>query len=308
MLLVQEKGRDESQKAVAHTVGSPHLVPVSPQVPTVMPPVADGSAYGNDALPPVELGVGETREEFSIKARAKLSRRYILQGNECLTWVCSVFDGYTIDLSAKVSVQRGSSKVMLGGRPLNLVGVDSSRVVSEKERGGSPSGYLDLGGEHKGCVDLDGPDGSAVLTIEMDNSFSYFTGKSLRLRITKTLQGQDLKPQARSFASLAPVAAKLVAATVPATTASSKASPTESASPTRGESPSVLGGSCASAAGQGFASIEEEDPLVRLRSHVVEALRLCPSDAPALREHLRAAQVHVSEYSARSQHQHEDIF
>lgn len=298
MLLVQEKSHNLKDWSAAHTVGSAHAVTrspgASPQVKHVDPSAGMDAplSYGNDALPPVELGVGETREEFDIKAGAKLFRRYILHGSECVSWTCSVLDGYTIDLCAKVSVHRGSSKVMLGGRPLNLVGVHSSRVVSEKERGISPSGYLDLGSEHKGCVDIGGPDGSAVLSLEIDNSFSFFTAKNLRLRITKTLQGQELKPQSRSTAL-----EQQEQAVIAPTAAMNSSKGSAAGSPLRSDE-TPFGAICAP------VGSTVEDPLCRLRCLLAEALGLCPSDAPSLREHLRAAQTHVSEHATNAEREH----
>ncbi|CAE8728513.1 unnamed protein product, partial [Polarella glacialis] len=92
---------------------------------------AQGRSWGSAAPPPVDLEVGEVLETLQVEAGAKCAQRYVLQGNEYVSWVCSVKDGYTIDFSVKVCCRRPRSEVQCVGRPLRLVGVDGSRVVSD---------------------------------------------------------------------------------------------------------------------------------------------------------------------------------
>lgn len=181
MLIVSEERR-------GHAAG-PKTPISSPQIRKANPSDSNipNGAWGSDTLPPVELEVGDITEELHLPAGRDSMRRYFLQGEDCISWTCEVAHGYTVDFIAKVSVHRGRSEVSLGGRRLNLVGVDSTRVVMEPTRGTSVSGCLDLAGEHKGCLGaLDAPGSAAVLTLVVDNTFSYFTGKDVRLLVTKT--------------------------------------------------------------------------------------------------------------------------
>eukprot|EP00929_Paragymnodinium_shiwhaense_P006683 TRINITY_DN11062_c0_g1_i1.p1 TRINITY_DN11062_c0_g1~~TRINITY_DN11062_c0_g1_i1.p1 ORF type:complete len:257 (-),score=43.00 TRINITY_DN11062_c0_g1_i1:1263-2033(-) len=220
MLIVQEEGRGQHGTCTvgagpAASSRSPGPVPRGPSGEMVKPSPKNGdarpigslasasassaSAAASKAIEeqpaeslPMELEAGAARTEtIHLAAGEKTARRYILDGCERLTWECFVADGYTVDVGAKVSVPRGRSEVSLSGRRLNLVDT-CSRVVSERERHSKFHGCLDLGGEHAGCLPAPGErkDGEAhagaVLTLNIDNSFSFFTSKDVWLRVTKS--------------------------------------------------------------------------------------------------------------------------
>lgn len=68
-------------------------------------------------------------------------------------------------------------------KPLKLLGVDRSRVVTEKGRGTAFQGYLDLSGEHAECLSslsnvATDEEPVGILALEVDNAFSFFTEKA----------------------------------------------------------------------------------------------------------------------------------
>lgn len=247
------------------------------------------------------MEAGESKESFRVFAGVQAMRRYLLDGDECVTWDCFVADGYTIDFVAKVSSERAKSEVQCVGRKLNLVGVDSSRVLCENQRRSAFRGHLDLGGEHAECM----TSGSAglVLTLELDNRFSYFAAKDIELRIVKmvpvgsrkvTGDPEDKVPMADSPPAQAAVASPI------------NGSPREAGGQAEASPPRLSGcyrfaqyasevGDLAGGGGTG-GSGGEGDRSSRLRVLVAEAVRLCPPDAAALRGHLRAAQACLAEY------------
>ena len=73
------------------------------------------------------------------------------------------------------------SQVQCVNKPLKLVGVDRSRLVTEKARGTAFQGYLDLSGEHAECLSTCNSateEPVAILVLEMDNVFSFFMEKA----------------------------------------------------------------------------------------------------------------------------------
>lgn len=77
---------------------------------------------------------------------------------------------------------------------LTLVGVDRSRVVTEKARGTAFQGYLDLSGEHAECLSsTDKGDNAeepvAILVLEIDNSFSFFVEKAGQIFVESAANG-----------------------------------------------------------------------------------------------------------------------
>merc|ERR1719362_1394564 len=151
-----------------------------------------GLAWGHDAPPPVDLEAGnDAVETLKLQAGHRSVKRFPLGPTDRITWNCTVAGGHTIDFCAKVAVHGGRSAVRCDGKRVQLVGVDSSRMVSERERANEIRGFLDLNGEHAGCVPCTKPggelEGTAVLVLEMDNSFSYFTSKDVCL--ARNLEG-----------------------------------------------------------------------------------------------------------------------
>merc|ERR1712232_726782 len=146
----------EERGVLSRPVGSAYVNNKEP-LPRVRPslvsaPSTPGKVVCGQTLD-LEPGTDRT-ESFSLLAGENTSRRYVIAAGERFSWECYVAGRYTVDFSAKVEVPRGRSEVSLGGRRLNLVGVDSSRVVQERQRRGTFHGYLDLGGEHAECLDL----------------------------------------------------------------------------------------------------------------------------------------------------------
>lgn len=89
---------------------------------------------------------------------------------------------------------------------LTLVGVDRSRVVTEKARGTAFQGYLDLSGEHAECLSsTDKGDNAeepvAILVLEIDNSFSFFVEKAGQIlwRVQQMVQFSSIFKVSRSL-------------------------------------------------------------------------------------------------------------
>lgn len=236
-----------------------------------------GLAWGNDAPPPVELEAGdEAVESLKLQAGHRSVKRFPLGPTDRITWDCTVASGHTIDFCAKVSVHGGRSAVRCEGKRVQLVGVDSSRMVSERERANEFHGVLDLNGEHAGCVPCIKPsgemEGNAVLVLEMDNSFSYFTSKDVTLRVSKKGSsrvngGHDAQAQAAEES---------------------------------------LGAFALTDDGPEEED-EEEARIRRLRALITEALRLCPAGTGlpaslgAVREHLRAANTALGRHAVKQE-------
>eukprot|EP00927_Polykrikos_kofoidii_P007085 TRINITY_DN12893_c0_g1_i1.p1 TRINITY_DN12893_c0_g1~~TRINITY_DN12893_c0_g1_i1.p1 ORF type:complete len:332 (-),score=59.56 TRINITY_DN12893_c0_g1_i1:113-1051(-) len=282
-----------------------------------------------------DLEAGSARvETLSLFAGGQTTRQYQLDDGDKISWECFVADGYTIDFGAKVSVNQTRSEVALEGRRLNLVGVDKNRVVAEVERNATFHGCLDLKGEHAGCV----PHGaSAVLVLTIDNSFSFFTGKDVWLRVTKTAAVAPGVQTPASTGSTAVTVSTPSAATASTTADAGKPEqpgaedgqardevrsagpsvekPTTSVSPASAgreaaaladgvvvEGTTPTGGSPTSTAPgkddiAGTNGDTAELAVHRLRAVLVEAVRLCPRDATAVREHLQAAQARLADYA-----------
>lgn len=124
-------------------------------------------------------------ETIIVFPSATYVRRYFLEGYERIAWSCRVLDDFDVGFSTRVScagLQRG---------------VDRSREVTERERGCEFSGFLDLGKEHQSWLsELGAASGlsaasggvrecSPMLTLEFDNSYSYFTAKKVELCLCK---------------------------------------------------------------------------------------------------------------------------
>lgn len=166
---------------------------------------------------PSTLPDGETvHDVIKVDASARTARRYFVDGYERVSWRVSVEGSYTIDLSVKVACAPLRSEVRCQGAKVGLIGVHRSRVVFERERGVDFNGFLDLGGEHIGCLgDLgaafsggaaspssircsDAAVSQPVLTIEFDNFFSYFRDKTIHLELFKVA---GAAPHSSSFNS-----------------------------------------------------------------------------------------------------------
>lgn len=246
-------------------------------------------------------GGGERNVEASCRPQVRAAV-YLLRGGECITWECSVADGYTVDLCAKVSVHRGRSEVTCVGKRVNLIGVDSSRVVCERERAAGFQGCLDLAGEHAGCLSGVGCSGgssdrAAVLVLEIDNGFSYFTSKDVMLRVSKRrpVEGAVAGPGGEG----APPAVEALTAQDAPRCGGGLPRPNGWHPPTAAASPA---GRAAGALG-GEEDLEEGARVERLQALLAEALRLCPHSVglPAplhlAREHLRAAQAALGRHA-----------
>jgi len=113
-------------------------------------------------------------QAFQIFATARCTLRFSLEGHERVTWNCHVLDNYDIVLSTKVC-QLGPESWLEG----------KSREVTERERASDFRGFVDLGREHRDW--LGGDNGECLfLVLEFDNTFSFFTGKTVELQLTKT--------------------------------------------------------------------------------------------------------------------------
>lgn len=144
---------------------------------------ADG---GSAVVRPVSLVEGDAPlETLTVAAASVWQRAYLLEGGERVSWELRVLEDYDAIFSSRVSCS-GLQQ-----------GADRSREVTERERGGEFQGFLDLGKEHSDWLQALGaaPGGSpsaaasggaaAVLVLELDNYYSYFTGKKVELRISK---------------------------------------------------------------------------------------------------------------------------
>lgn len=296
MLLVQE-----GHGAVHRAVGGGPAAESSRRSPTVRNPsrpppprevsFGDGEAWGRDAPPPVHIEVGETEEHLHLDAGEKTERRYVLSGDEHLTWTCTVSNGYTIDFAVKAAASKHRSEVIVAGRRLGLVGVDSTRVVQERERRAVHQGFLDLAGEHKGCIGLPAvrPGGAAaILVLEVDNSFSFFRGKDITLQITKRELNQAIRESTTSETALmvSEVAARaeglssVRAESAPQLPKVSSLTPLTLITPTTPPTPSS----------------PEEVRLDKLHMLLKEALRICPTGALGVRDALLKAQASLGDY------------
>jgi len=259
---------------------------------------SSGRSWGSSAPPPIDLDAGqEHSESLVVQAGAKASQRYVVRSRDHISWVCKVKDGYTVDLVVKVCVSSPKSEVNLQGRPLKLVGVDKSRLLSERERGTTFHGCLDLAGEHADCLvsapDCDDQAPLAVLVVEIDNTFSYFTGKDVLLQVVRKAHAAPVvRVLADSPAVVAP--AEPAAACGPVETAAASPASTEVVSVPEDPFSRTLGQSspCPSSA----SLLQDDVRLTRLRTLLKEAMRLCPPDCSA-REHLAAAQAKLEDYA-----------
>eukprot|EP00438_Fugacium_kawagutii_P001707 Skav202849 [mRNA] locus=scaffold2311:84312:87391:+ [translate_table: standard] len=170
------------------------------------------------------------------------------------------------------------SQVQCVNKPLKLLGVDRSRVVTEKGRGTAFQGYLDLAGEHAECLSHVATDEEPVgiLALEVDNAFSFFTEKAVTLQVSKRAKASPATKRestGRSFSM-----GRL-------TDASGRLADAEG-SPSTSDSASFLIGS---------RSGSLDHRVTRLRGLLREAVRLCPDEGA--REHLLAAQAQIEEYA-----------
>eukprot|EP00931_Biecheleriopsis_adriatica_P089210 TRINITY_DN63379_c0_g1_i1.p1 TRINITY_DN63379_c0_g1~~TRINITY_DN63379_c0_g1_i1.p1 ORF type:complete len:341 (+),score=72.65 TRINITY_DN63379_c0_g1_i1:99-1121(+) len=283
--------------------------------------VGKAQSWGSNAPPPVELEAGEVfREIIKLDAGAKSAQQYVLQSDEYVSWECVVSDGYTVDFSVKVCAKRATSEVQCVGRPLKLIGVNNSRVVSEVRRGASFHGYLDLAGEHAECCSSNA---ATVLVVEIDNGFSYFRQKEVVLRVSKrgssSKSGAECDESKVLDESSEPAAAAEETPDLPLapqesseepepngmcdSVHTSAETPPPASSPPSSEVPSpkstppprvsfLQRGSAGSS-----SCLAEDARLSRLRSLLKEAVRLCPQDASAARDHLLQAQARIEEYA-----------
>lgn len=126
------------------------------------------------------LAPGTTTASFEVLAGVKVSRKYLLDGDESFTWELSVADKLTIDFKVTITCAQAKRNVEVCGRKANLIGVDKCRIVEERSRASTFLGCLN-------CKDLgigQIPAGSFV-TLEFDNTFSYFRSKRIMLRLVK---------------------------------------------------------------------------------------------------------------------------
>lgn len=275
MLLISEEEKGSTSASAvgggAAAMKSPKQsnISLSSPVPkSVMPAVPE------EAPLPERLLGGDTRESFRVEAGLHRVFRYAIEAGDRIEWDCFVADGLTIDLIVKVACTRGRSGVDVGGRRVRLVGVDRSRVVSERDRRTAFRGRLDLSGEHADCFGgpLCSSDGSALtLTVEFDNSFSYFACKAVDLRLTATKR--------------APFGLGLLAEKAP-----------EPAPAPRAPQVSLCERADLAAGTGGADDDDTGDEISRLRKALAEATRHCPADATMVQGHLRAAQKALTVY------------
>lgn len=273
MLLVSaEKGG-----CVSHTVGGGPAAEASPQhAPFELPP---GEAITNN---------------IKLTAGSKTTQQFLLHASDYVSWICTEDFGYTIDFSVKLWARHPHSQVQCVNKPLKLVGVDRSRLVTEKARGTAFQGYLDLSGEHAECLSACNSateEPVAILVLEMDNVFSFFMEKAVTVQVSKRAKAQATQSSHRSLSM-----GRL-------TDASGRLADVEASPSARSDATSGLAGSRGSrgsgsnlerrAISQSFRV--EDHRVARLRGLLREALRLCPDDGA--REHLLAAQAQIEEYA-----------
>uniref|UniRef100_A0A7S2FH84 Uncharacterized protein n=1 Tax=Alexandrium andersonii TaxID=327968 RepID=A0A7S2FH84_9DINO len=131
------------------------------------------AAAAQPVLRPLVLSDGERPVEcFQLFAGATSARRYLLEGYERVSWECRVLDDYDVIFSSRFCCSGLQSDT------------ERSREITERERAGEFSGYLDLSKEHVEWMG-DVGSGTAVLSLEFDNTYSFFTSKRVELRLTK---------------------------------------------------------------------------------------------------------------------------
>mmetsp|Transcript_17194 Transcript_17194/g.54263 ORF Transcript_17194/g.54263 Transcript_17194/m.54263 type:complete len:313 (+) Transcript_17194:43-981(+) len=150
---------------------------------------------------PAVLAEGEQpAQSFQVFAGASCTRRFALDGYERISWRCRVLEDYDIIFSSRLACAS-----LQCGAPRGL-------EVTERERAGEFEGYLDLGKDHKHwLVELGAAPsstagagqrgggaggGGPVLELEFDNSYSFFTAKTVELQLWK-LAGAP--PRVRSY-------------------------------------------------------------------------------------------------------------
>mmetsp|Transcript_35285 Transcript_35285/g.82369 ORF Transcript_35285/g.82369 Transcript_35285/m.82369 type:complete len:490 (+) Transcript_35285:99-1568(+) len=150
----------------------------------------DGTSSGSNAQPILELPEGDAPvETLVLGAAASYKRRYWLEGFERISWEIQVLDGYDLCFTSRL-VAAGMQS-----------GPERSKEVTERERASSFSGFIDVGMEHAGMLqELGGAakDSSkrsgAVLVLDFDNTYSFFTKKNVQVKLTK-LPGCEPKPR-----------------------------------------------------------------------------------------------------------------
>lgn len=269
MLLVSaEKGG-----CVSHTVGGGPAAEASPQhAPFELPP---GEAITNN---------------IKLTAGSKATQQFLLHASDYVSWICTEDFGYTIDFSVKLWARHPHSQVQCVNKPLKLVGVDRSRLVTEKARGTAFQGYLDLSGEHAECLSTCNSateEPVAILVLEMDNVFSFFMEKAVTVQVSKRARPQGTQSSHGRSLSMGRL-----------TDASGRLADVEASPSARSDATSGLAGSGSNLARERAISQSfrvEDHRVARLRGLLREALRLCPDDGA--REHLLAAQAQIEEYA-----------
>jgi len=302
MLLVSEEKRGFATRAVGGGPAADTAAARGPRSGTVN---GVTTITGNVEEPLLELEIGELRESFHLEVGAKCVMRYLLKGEERIEWNLTVADGYTVEFGAKVCVERGRTEVKCHGRRVGLLGVDNGRVISEPSRNECFYGFFDLGGEHKGCLG-NVSDARVVLALEVDNRFSFFTSKDFELhvrkldpalKLTNARQVDACKPEETGRRTMV-MPRPSVAADEAAGACAGHCVPVTSQ---EGRAP--RGQITRPSSGLSLRSLDEpleDGRLIRMRTLLVEAARLCPADAHALREQLRLTQARFSEYATEA--------
>mmetsp|Transcript_91175 Transcript_91175/g.292695 ORF Transcript_91175/g.292695 Transcript_91175/m.292695 type:complete len:342 (-) Transcript_91175:130-1155(-) len=151
---------------------------------------------------PIRLAEGKSPTEvLTILPASVWKRRYLLDGCERIEWDLKVLDSHDIVFTSKVSC------------PGLQQGVDRSEEITERERSEEFAGFVDLGKDHDGMLKslgvastvIPSPSSSsssvckAVLELELDNYYSYFTPKRVELCISKS---SGVPSRAKSFDEL----------------------------------------------------------------------------------------------------------
>ena len=181
--------------------------------------VGGGPAAASPQHAPFELAPGEAMKDqirsgsadrmelcARLVAGSKAVQQFVLRASDYVSWICTEDQGYTFDFCVKISAKQPHSQVRCVNQRLKLVGVDRSRLVSEKSRGKAFQGYLDLAGEHAGCLSqVETEDPVALLQVEVDNSFSFFTEKSITLQVSRRMTTVKSTRSVKSLAAEPPV-------------------------------------------------------------------------------------------------------
>eukprot|EP00929_Paragymnodinium_shiwhaense_P091258 TRINITY_DN51282_c0_g1_i2.p1 TRINITY_DN51282_c0_g1~~TRINITY_DN51282_c0_g1_i2.p1 ORF type:complete len:354 (-),score=73.14 TRINITY_DN51282_c0_g1_i2:55-1116(-) len=157
------------------------------------PAVGDGTSVENSkdgSGVPVALVEGTSTVTFKVFASSTYKRRYKLDGCERISWDCRILDDLDVVMSTNLACDGLQT------------GTERSREVVERERSAEFTGFLDLGAEHKGwlsdlgAASADGAASHACLSFDFDNSYSWFTPKTVQLTLKKV--GPSLTSRAHS--------------------------------------------------------------------------------------------------------------